>query len=78
MTRARTIWFVAAIIFLLLVAVQLWIIASSWSGTSRDWFQLVLAMVQVSLALKVMTTSLRSRHGGGQVHTRPDDEPPTR
>lgn len=77
MTRARTTWFVVAIVLLLLVAVQLWIIASSWSGTSRDWFQLVLALVQVSLALTVITSTLKSRRRGGQMDARPEDEPPT-
>lgn len=60
MTRSRKLWLVAAVLFLALVAVQLWIIVSNWSGTSRDWFQIVLALVQVSLALTVITSSLRS------------------
>jgi hypothetical protein len=77
MTRARTTWFVVAIVFLLLVAVQLWIIASSWSGTSRDWFQLVLALVQVSLALTVITSTLKSPSRRGQMGSQPKDEPPT-
>jgi hypothetical protein len=33
--------------------------------------------VQVSLALTVMTTSLKSRRRGGQMDARPEDEPPT-
>ncbi|MBF4511334.1 hypothetical protein ITJ66_02450 [Plantibacter sp. VKM Ac-2885] len=77
MTRSRKLWLVAAVLFLALVAVQLWIIVSNWSWTSRDWFQIVLALVQVSLALTVITSSLRSGRRDGQVHTRPDDEPPT-
>jgi hypothetical protein len=76
MTRARKLWLVVAVLFLALVAVQLWIIVSNWSGTSRDWFQLVLALVQVSLALTVITSSLRSGRRPLSTDAAPEDESP--
>lgn len=76
MTRSRKLWLVVAVLFLALVAVQLWIIVSNWSGTSRDWFQLVLALVQVSLALTVITSSLRSGRRTQSTDAPAEDESP--
>jgi len=76
MTRSRKLWLVAAVLFLALVAVQLWIIVSNWSGTSRDWFQIVLALVQVSLALTVITSSLRSGRRTHSTNAPSADESP--
>lgn len=76
MTRSRKLWLVAAVLFLALVAVQLWIVVSNWSGTSRDWFQIVLALVQVSLALTVITSSLRSGRRTDSTDATAEDEAP--
>ena len=76
MTRSGKLWLVVAVLFLALVAVQLWIIVSNWSGTSRDWFQLVLALVQVSLALTVITSSLRSGRRTHSTNAPSEDESP--
>lgn len=76
MTRSRKLWLVAAVLFLALVAVQLWIIVSNWSGTSRDWFQILLALVQGSLALTVITSSLRSGRRTDSTDATAEDESP--
>lgn len=73
MTRARRFWFWFALFYLMLVTVQLWLVFSAWSGSGRDVFQLVLAAVQLVLALTVIRTSLRTRKRGASQAAPPVD-----
>ncbi|MFZ4896476.1 hypothetical protein ACL9RL_18695 [Plantibacter sp. Mn2098] len=49
------------IVLLLLVAVQVALVAFGWSGSSRDWFNLVVAGCQFAFAMTTLVTAARTQ-----------------